>query len=275
MTAEDTPSAPRKRGRPRGSADPDAGAIRALDRGLDVLGVLAEAGGLTLTGMAARLGQPTSTLHRVLTTLERRGMAELDPATQTWHVGPEAFRVGSAFMRRSGLVERARPILRALMERTGETANLGVARGNLVLFLAQVETHEMIRAFFPPGTLSPMHASGIGKALLAHRTPAELREIAAEGLERFTPRTRASLADLSESLSEVRARGFALDDEERTPGMRCIAAPVFDLTGAAVAGLSVSGPVNRMSDRRLAEVAAAVTEAAQDLSRALGAPPPA
>lgn len=90
-------------------------------------------------------------MHCILATLAVHEMAEPD-AAQRWHVGPEAVRIGSAFLRRISLVERAQPVLRALMEETGETANLGVVREDEVLFLAQVEIRAAIRAFLPPGT---------------------------------------------------------------------------------------------------------------------------
>ncbi|MDO5706026.1 MAG: IclR family transcriptional regulator [Paracoccus sp. (in: a-proteobacteria)] len=263
---------PRRRGRPRKDSVSDGSALQALGRGIEVLAALADEGrGITLTRLAARLDQPTSSLHRVLVTLEGRGLAEMDPMTQHWSVGAEAFRIGSAFVRRNALVERARPILQALVDETGETANLGVARTGSVLFLAQAETPEMIRACIPPGTLAPMHASGIGKALLAHQTVDELRGHLGAGLARFTPQTLTALPDLMAALEQVRARGFALDDEERTPGMRCIAAPVFDLTGRAVAGMSVSGPLTRMGNGRITALADCVMQGAADLSRHLGA----
>lgn len=269
-------SEPRKRGRPRGRAqgDGDSGGVRALDRALDILDVIAAGGGLTLSEIAARLGLAPSTVHRVLVTLAARGVAESDGATQTWHVGPTAFRHGSAFMRRSGLVERARPVLRRLMEATGETANLGILQGDAVLFLSQAETHETIRAFFPPGTRSALHASGIGKALLAHMPAPELRRtVGAMVLERFTPMTLAEPQALLDDLARIRARGYSLDNEERTLGMRCIAAPIFDLAGEAAAGISVSGPVLRMSDARLSAICEFVIGAARELS--FGTPPAA
>lgn len=259
----------RKRGRPRGRAagSEDSGGVRALDRALDILDVIAAASGLTLTEIAQRLDQAPSTVHRVLVTLAARGVVESDDVTQTWHVGPTAFRHGTAFMRRSGLVERARPVLRRLMEATGETANLGILNGDAVLFLSQAETHETIRAFFPPGTRSPLHASGIGKALLAHMPAAELRRaIAAMRPERFTPMTLTEPQALLDDLAQIRARGYSLDNEERTLGMRCIAAPIFDLAGEAATGISVSGPVLRMSDERLAEICEFVVQAARELS---------
>ncbi|WP_423211678.1 HTH-type transcriptional regulator BhcR [Paracoccus yeei] len=263
----------RKKGRPRGRAGDsgDSGGIRALDRALDILDAIAAGNGLTLTEIGQRLQMAPSTVHRVLVTLAARGVAEQDASSQAWHVGPTAFRHGSAFMRRSGLVERARPVLRRLMETTGETANLGILNGDAVLFLSQAETHETIRAFFPPGTRSPLHASGIGKALLAHARPQELRAmIRGLRLERFTPHTLSEPEQLAEDLVRIRARGYSLDNEERTLGMRCIAAPIFDLAGEAAAGISVSGPVHRMSDDRLAEITGAVVAAGRELSLGLG-----
>ena len=259
----------RKRGRPRGRAagSEDSGGVRALDRALDILDVIAGASGLTLSEIAQRLDLAPSTVHRVLVTLAVRGEAESDHATQTWHVGPTAFRHGSAFMRRSGLVERARPVLRRLMEVTGETANLGILDGNAVLFLNQAETHETIRAFFPPGTRSPLHASGIGKALLAHMRSFELRQLLREmQLSRFTPMTLSEPQALLDDLALIRARGYSLDNEERSLGMRCIAAPVFDLAGEAAAGISVSGPLSRMDDGRLEAMSESVIAAARELS---------
>lgn len=259
----------RKRGRPRGRAEgsDDSGGVRALERALDVLDVIAAGNGLSLSEIAKELGQAPSTVHRVLVTLAARGMAETDGQSQAWQIGPMAFRLGSAFIRRAGLVERARPVLRRLMEQTGETANLGILNGDAVLFLSQAETHETIRAFFPPGTRSPLHASGIGKALLAHARPQDLRRmIAGVRLDRFTPTTLCTAEDLLADMVRIRAQGYALDNEERAPGMRCIAAPIFDIGGEAAAGISVSGPIHRMSDARLDDIARSVIAAARELS---------
>ncbi|WP_405405948.1 HTH-type transcriptional regulator BhcR [Paracoccus sp. Ld10] len=261
----------RKRGRPRKTLPDAPGTVQSLDRALDLLDLLAAHPGLTLSEVSERSAQPPSTVHRVLHTLAARGMAESDPATQAWNIGPQAFRLGSAFMRRSGLVERARPIMRALMEHTGETANLGILQGDSVLFLSQVETSETIRAFFPPGTRSPLHASGIGKALLAFR-PDSVRLLGP--LARFTDTTLTDPTALEADLARIRHRGFSFDDEERSRGMRCIAAPVFDLSGEAIAGISVSGPTHRIGAEHVKTLGAVVAAAAASLSDALGGQTP-
>ncbi len=261
----------RARGRPRGWTDTTAqNTIKSLDRAMGIFEHLSETSGQTLSALAADLGQAPATVYRVLVTLEQRGLVEFDPVAQLWHIGPRAFVIGARFLRRTSLVERARPILRQLMEETGETANLGVVQENSVLFVSQVETPSSIRAFFPPGTLSPLHASGIGKALLAEMAPERLARVVAGGLPEFTENTLVTPEALTADLTATRARGHAIDDEEKTLGMRCIAAPVFDIHGEAAAGLSVSGPTSRMGREKDGELAAAVMAAATELTAAIG-----
>ena len=267
----------RPRGRPRAFRDTtDQNTVQALDRGLAILAAVAEGAGLTLTELATRTAEAPATVYRALVTLAGHGMVEVDPEGQVWHIGPGAWRVGSTFLRRTKVAERARAPMQALMRETGETANLGVERGDEVVFLSQIETHEAIRAFFPPGTVSPLHASGIGKALLAWGPADRSARLAAAGLAAFTPRTLTSAADLAADLAATRARGWALDDEEKTPGMRCIAAPIFNAYGEPVAGLSVSGPAFRLPPERAAALGALVRAAADGVTAAIGGvlPPP-
>ena len=262
-----------RRGRPKAWDDKtDQNTIKSLDRAMGVLEHLSTLAGATLSELASDLDQSAATVYRILVTLEARGMVELDKETQVWHVGPRAFLIGARYLRRTSVVDRARPILRALMQETGETANLAVARDGHVMFVSQVECHNSIRAFFPPGTMSPMHASGIGKALLAEMSEAQFAShVKRADLERFTEHTISDPDALWSEMERVRGQGFAIDDQERNIGMRCIAAPVFDWTGEAVAGLSVSGPVSRMIDEDSARMAEAVKKAAAALSDALGA----
>jgi len=260
----------RKRGRPKGPGT--ATSIKALDRSLDVLEALATHDGFTLTELADYLDQSPATMHRVLATLEYRRYVETNPARQQWFVGPEAFRLGSAFLRQTNIVERSRSVMRDLMARTGETSNLGIERDGDVLFVSQVETHETIRAFFPPGTRSPLHASGIGKALLSAFDDERLQSfIKTARFTRFTEKTVANAEQLLEAVRQTRDRGYSFDDEERTIGMRCVAASVVNSYGEAVAGISVSGPTIRMPDTKIREIGQLVVDAAGEVSMRLGA----
>ncbi len=258
----------RLRGRPKSFHDKSAqNRIQSLDRALDVLDCLAHKTGMTLSEIAEYLDQAPATIYRILSTFEARRVVEMDPVRQEWFIGAESFRIGSAFLRRTGIVERARPYMRELMEETGETANLGVEVSGNVMFISQVETHANIRAFFPPGANSPMHASGIGKALLAHAEPARIEKyIAQKELENFTPKTISTRDELRDELAKIKAQGFAFDDEEKSTGMRCIAAPVFNVYGEVVAGISISGPSIRLPLERIDQVSKIVMGKAALLS---------
>ncbi|MET0599830.1 MAG: HTH-type transcriptional regulator BhcR [Mesorhizobium sp.] len=266
----------RQRGRPRSFHGPgEAAAVQSLDRALRILAIVADSDGLSLSEIAAQSDIAASTAYRMLTTLETHGMVEFDPADQLWSVGVQTYRLGAAFLRRRKLVDRARIVMQELMEKTGETANLGVAEENCVVFVSQVETHQAIRAFFRPGTRSPFHASGIGKAILAQLPPARVAAILAGApLETFTDRTLSTPPALALDLEQIRLRGYALDDEERHPGMRCIAAPVFNEFGEPIAGVSVSGPTVRMTPERVAALGPLVAEAAAEVTRTIGGRPP-
>lgn len=262
----------RARGRPKAfKPKPEQATVQALDRGVRILKVLAARDRVTLTELATAAKEAPATVYRVLETFAAHGFVEVDPERQLWSIGAEAFRTGSAFLRRSNVLERARPVLRDLMAETGETANLAIADGAQVIFVSQVETHEPIRAFFRPGTRSAIHASGIGKAMMAHYPAARIEAILqGPGLATFTERTITDPGRLAAELAATSRRGWAVDNEEHTQGMRCIAAAIFDENGEPVAGLSVSGPAGRVSPERDPAIGATVRAAAERVTAAIG-----
>ena len=269
------PSPPkRSRGRPRkpvSETDADTGTVRALDRGLQLLRLLSRERRITLSNVAMQAGMPPSTAHRLLTTLQNHRFADFDEDAQEWMIGVEAFRAGSGFLNRIDLVEASRDILQRLMSETGETANIAIIDDGDMVFVSQVETHNPIRAFFHMGARSPMHACGAGKALLAQLAQDDIEKLLQrKGLPEFTPKTLTKPNLLFTELETTRTRGWAYDDEERYAGMRCIAAPVFNAHGDAVAGISVSGPTARFTDQVVSAFSTAVCRAAADLTERIG-----
>jgi IclR family transcriptional regulator, acetate operon repressor len=266
----------RSRGRPRLiKSEKQTSTVQSLDRALGLLAHVASAEKTTLTELAGKTGMAPSTAHRLLTTLQQHGFVAFDDASQNWMVGVEAFRIGSAFIRRTNLVEQGRKEMHDLVQTTGETANMAVANDGEVVFVSQVESHHPIRAFFRPGTRGKMHASGIGKALLAeYSRPSVEKIIKRQGLTKFTEKTLTSPDELFEDLAKSKARGWALDDEERTPGMRCLAAPIFNEYGEAVAGISISGPTLRLPDSILDDFGPEICRAAERITAAIGGLPP-
>lgn len=262
----------RGRGRPRvQKTEISTGTVKALDRGLLLLRAMMSKPDATLTELALHVGMPPPTAHRLLSTLEQHGFVQFNPQTQVWSIGLEAFRVGSAYLERTNLVASARVIMRQLTEETSETANLAIADQSDVVFINQVETHNPIRAFFSPGTRGYMHATGIGKALLAMMRHSEVEKILQKtGCPAFTPKTLTSPSALFAELAVTRARGWSYDDEERYMGMRCIAACIYNAYGEAIAGISVSGPAVRFPDEAIADIAPKVMRAAEQVTTVMG-----
>jgi len=247
------------------------GTVQALDRGMALLRSLARDGNATLSELCARAGVPASSAHRLLMTLQSHGMVDFSDATQEWSVGVESFRIGSAFTQRTNIVDLAREPMRGLVEDTGETANLAIEDDGEVVFLAQVDTANPIRAFFRAGTRVPMHSSGIGKALLASFDRAKVDRILRQrGLPEFTAKTHAEPEALHQDLARTRTRGWSFDDEERYAGMRCIAAPIWNVHGEAVAGVSISGPAVRFGRDAIDGLGARVRRAAAEITDAMG-----
>ena len=262
----------RPRGRPPSvKTAHTASSVQSLDRALALLELIAEEDGLTLTELAQRAGVPPSTAHRILSTLETHDYVQHEEERGLWLIGVKAFEVGSSFLRNRKLAATGRAIMRKLMEECGESVNLAISDDGSIVFVSQIESHHAIRAFHRPGSRGAIHASGVGKALLSTLSDEEVRRVLQKtGLEKFTDKTLAVPDKLFAELDAIRVRGWAIDDEERTPGMRCIAAPIYNEHGEAFAGLSVSGPTVRVSDERVGELGPMVKRAAEEITKSIG-----
>jgi IclR family acetate operon transcriptional repressor len=248
--------------------------VRSLVRGLQVLEILARTPELSLTEIARRANLPFSTTHRLLETLCRRGFVTQPEASGRYRLGLKAFEVGIAFLASHRLPEVARPVMVELVKHLNETANLAVRDGREAVYVLQVESPRMLRLFAHPGARHPLYCTGVGKVLLAWEPEPEVRSLLGPGpLPRYTPRTLTDPETVLQELRAVRARGYAVDREERETGVRCVAAPVRDATGRVVAALSVSAPATRLPYRRIPEVAGATTAAASRISHLLGFSP--
>ena len=249
-----------------------AGAVQSLTRALQLLQRLGESGsGMMLTDLAQTVGLPNSTTHRLLSTLEAMGFARQTPELGLWQVGVEAFRVGNAFLHSRDIVEQARPHLFHLMEEAGETANLALLHDARAVMVYQVQCHEMMRMIVHIGGAVPLHASGVGKAMLAAMADDEVKAILhRQGLTRYTPHTADSPARLAEEIAVARERGFALDDEEHAVGLRCAAAAILDEEGRPLGAISISGPAARLSRERLLELGSRVAREAAGITHDLG-----
>lgn len=245
---------------------------RTADKALVLLSFLGEQRQeLGVTEIARHLGISASTAYRLLRTLERRKFVQQNPANAKYRLGIKLIELGNAFLETVELRANARPVLMRLMEVSRETVHLMVLDGNMGIYLDRVESPQRIRVTSNLGRREHLHCSAVGKAILAYLPDdAVARIIRTRGLPRFTANTITDPARLALHLERARRVGYTTDNIEGEEGVRCVGAPVFDHTGAVVAGLSVSGPAYRLSLEKLKRLSKAVKAAAQEISATLG-----
>ena len=253
-----------KNGAPQAS-----GGVQSLERALDILEVLSRSeGDLGVSEVGASVGLANGTVHRLLSTLTRRGYARQNPLTRKYGLGLKAFALASSA--RESLGPLARPFLEELMEVSRESSNLAGLDKNYVVYIEQVPAPRMVRMFTEPGNHAPLHSTGTGKVLLAYQPPEVVDSVIRQtGLPRFTAHTITDPGELESELARVRKRGYAMDSEEMEDGVRCLAAPVFGADEAVLAAISVSGPASRLTEKRLGELIPEITRLSEALSEAL------
>lgn len=225
--------------------------------------------GLNLSEVCARVGMSRSTTHRYLTTLEKLDLAERDGGDR-FHLGPQLVALAGSYLANSDLRTESMPLLQELATQTQETIHLAVPSGNEVVYIDKVDSRQAIQMYSYIGARLPMHSTALGKSILAHLGAEQIENLISATLTRRTPRTITTAEALRRELVLVKAQGFAVDDEENEIGICCVGAPIFDYTQRVVGAVSVSGPTNRMTSERAAQLGPLVKKAAARISRRVG-----
>ncbi len=251
---------------PESARRPDGG-VQSLHRALDLVEVVAAHGGqLTIGGIATATGLPLPTVHRLLRTLVDRGYMRQLP-DRRYALGFRLVPLGAAAGSMVGADTDL--VLGRLVDALGETANLAVLSGSHAEYVAQVPSRHTMRMFTEVGRQVDLHCTGVGKALLGQLDDARVRQLVRRaGLHRKTEHTLVTEADLMADLTEVRARGYALDEQEQEAGVRCVAVPVGPEPMSWMA-VSVSGPVTRMTDALVSRAVPLLQDAGRALRRGL------
>ena len=255
---------------PANDETPD-GLIQAVDRSLRLLTVIAEApqppNGPEL---ARRAGVNRSTAWRLLATLEHHDLVNRDAATGRYTIGFGAARIAAA-VDHGALIRRARPVVRWLLERTGEVSTLTIARGRSLVVVDEAVGDQIISVRWL-GTHVPLTLSSVGKLLLAALPTDEMEALIAEPIDRRTPLTITDPAELRVAIDEARRTGVGMSIGEWELGLNGFSAAARDGAGQPLAYLSVAGPEFRLPLTRLGEVGPLLLEAADRLSASLAAP---
>ena len=223
-----------------------------------------------ISDLARRLGVAKSTVHRLAVTLVADGMLERNPDTGKYRLGIALFRLGSLVRRRMIVSNEARPFLRDLREKVNETVHLAVLDGCEIMYVYNLESTQAIRMRSDVGVRKPAHCTAEGQAILAFQPAERIEAVLQQGLPARTPRTITDAGELRTVLAAIRARGCAIEDEESEIGMRCVAAPLRNDTGEAVAAIGLAGPVSRLSKKALTGFIPHVIETAAAISARLG-----
>jgi DNA-binding IclR family transcriptional regulator len=197
---------------------------------------------------------------------------QFQPESRTYSLGIGLWEAGQAYHRSHNVLREAQAVLESVVARVNETAQLAKLVGSENVYLSKVDSPHPLRLQSEVGGRLSAHATGVGKALLSQLDTGDVqRRFGTGGLKTFTERTIPTVDALIEELALTRARGFAIDNEEYTPGVFCIAVPVFEAGGGASTALSVTVPVLRAERQGLARILAVVADASLQLSRRCGA----
>jgi len=251
--------------------------VQVLDRALAALDVLAaRSTECSLVEICTTLKLHKSTAHRLMMVLEQHRLVDKNPDTGRYRLGLKLFEFGSKAIGAIDLRRQARPYLDRLQRELGETVFFCLLDDGQVLYLEKIESQQSVRTACNVGSRAPAYCTAVGKAMLAELTDTEVSEIVRRfGLKAFTANTITTGTALKTELRAVRSRGYAIDNEEKEPGLRCVSAPVRNDSGKLLAALSVSGPAFRVTRERVPEIAKAVMQAAGELSHELGYRPTA
>lgn len=249
--------------------------IQAVSHALDLLEQFHDdVDELGVTELSKRLKLHKNNVFRLLATLESRGYIEQNRTTESYRLGLKALELGQTFIKQMGLLRQARPILDRMVEESDETSYVAIFKENHIVYLDVAETSLTVRVVSRVGSRLPAYCTASGKVHLAFMSEEELEATLAEqNFVQHTPTTLTSLDKLKAELEQIRANGYAVDNEELDLGVRCVAAPIRDYTRRIVGAVSVSGPNMRLDDKRLNdELVPMILRAGEDLSTRLGFP---
>ncbi len=258
-----------------------ASLTQSVERALAILTCFTDAQPrLRVADVVRHLDLSQSTVSRLLATMETLGFVRRDPQTGLYELGLELVTLAGVVLNQSEIRRQAVPELAAVAQDLGLAANLAVLHGDAIFYLATVEGPKAPKLFTMIGRRNPLHCTGMGKILLAHLAEPERDALLARiPYPQFTPATAGSADALRPQLTLAVERGYAVEREELAFGRACVAAPIRDASGVAVAATSISGPLSALDlDHREGELARRVIEMADHISHRLGfvtAPPTA
>lgn len=245
--------------------------VSSLAKGLRILELMAEKGDMSASQVAACLQTNRAASHRFISTLRDLGYVE-KTTDGKYTLSFKALELGMMKLDRFEIRQYAHPYMQEIALAFRETVNLGHWDRGAVIHLDKINSTEILRMDLGLGALAPAYCTGLGKAILAFLPEVELEMyLQSVRFEAYTPSTIVTPESLLEEIVRIRSLGYAVDNEELSIGLRCIAAPVIDYTGRPSYAMSVSGPTQRMTDERLQTIRDTLLPVCRRLARQTGA----
>ena len=247
--------------------------IETLRRGLNILTLFSrDIPDLSLTEISEMTGVNLTTTYRMASTLEQAGYLQRDPGNKRYRPGLRVLQLGFAALSSLDLRMIARPYLRQLSEKTGETVSEAVLEGLEIIYVDRIRNRQIVGVVLGVGSRLPAHCTSMGKAMLAFLPPKELRaRLRGAKLDSCTHRTLVDRDGLSKDLDRVRRRGYATNHQELAMGLRAVAVPIWDEENQVAGAINITGSTEAISRRRLkSELAPLLLQTAANISQALG-----
>lgn len=247
--------------------------IGSLEKGVNILKVLAAGGAMSLEEIAAEAKMDRSGCHRYLLTFRDLGLLSKQ-GVSGYRLTTGLFEIAMMHINRLGIRQIARPFMEEISQKYDETVNLVVRNGDHVVFLNKIESRHPYRMEIAIGTSHPIYCTAQGKAIIAFRPENEREDFCGrmKNSKAFSAHTITSPKAFKEEIAAIRKRGFAINRDEYFAGMSGVAAPVADYTGSAVYSISVAGPSDRMPLGRLMRIGEDLKRVCSQIATILGRP---
>jgi len=250
---------------------PNVEGVSTLIKALRILEAVANDNEISITDISERFAINKSTVYRFLDTFKKLGYVKQNPSNDKYSLTLKLFELGSKSVERMDLITEARPVIEELSKLTEETIHLAALDEESVVYLDKIDSLHLLRMFSHIGRRAPAYCTGLGKALLAWASDDIIgKALSKDKIVKHTENTLTEPSQLLKAFEEIRAQGYAIDNEEHEIGIKCAAAPIRDRTGNVVAAISVSCPVQRLDDERMNNFIKNVMLAAENISVRLG-----
>ena len=251
-------------------ANKEGALVQSVLKAGNILNLFIKKTELGISDIADEMGMSKSTAYGLVNTLVEAGFLEQDSSSKKYKLGLKLFELGNLVEKRMDIREEARPFCSELVQKYGQTVHLATHSDGEVLYIDKFDDPDFLIVYSQVGKRAPMSITGVGKAMLAFLGDEYAEKFITDKLVVKTPNSISTKEQLLSELEIIRKRGYAIDDEEIQPGLRCVAAPVFSKGGKVAAAVSISGMTNIISKEKIDIIAEDVMKCAANISKRLG-----